>query len=184
MGSKFVSDNKCLECNTNMNVDITAGDYVCPKCGARYDRNEYMTHKMFHASMPVNKNPGKPEKKTGGEVGGMVTNTKKGTCIICKRDDVTIISHEHCSSCWPIGKKFKWNNKKTIAYRKEHPVGQKRGRKPSKTLKGSQIRLPKEKTVIPPSAAVPTEDEFITVEKKIRVKFATAIDIKEIEIVD
>lgn len=67
MDKKFTTDNRCLECDSEMNVDITAGNYVCLNCGAIYDREEYQTYKMFNTSKPVNKNPGKPEKKTEEE---------------------------------------------------------------------------------------------------------------------
>ena len=53
---------------------------------------------------------------------------KKGKCVICGRNNVAIIGHEHCSACYPLGKRFKWNNATTIAYRKIHPVGEGRGR--------------------------------------------------------
>jgi len=140
-----LTGHRCFGCGEYLCYNIAASQYECLKCGKKWDREEYFTI-LTRKELKI------PARKKSKEK----SMSKKGECIICGRTNVTILGRDCCGSCYPIGKKFKWNVEEAKKYRTENPINDR------KATKG--------KTKPARCTSVPVVPEALVLEKGLPVK--------------
>ncbi|MDD5547361.1 MAG: hypothetical protein PHN74_00460 [Candidatus Pacebacteria bacterium] len=198
------SERRCLLCNGKL--ETGAKDYVCSKCGQRYDITEYVeasldeeVKKNYIRELKKQRKATEAEEKKKAKEGmGQQKETekvaennlpekkekeevkvmakKKEVCIICDEKKI-IIAKGCCAADYTLLNKMGGDVEKAKAYRLENPIG-KKGRKAVKTAGEQHPPLPPHHSH-PPAPETPPAFSIVASVKTMTVQVEYKMNVGE-----
>jgi len=116
----------CFGCDATLFYDVDKQQFICKKCGNKYDYNQYnesLKEKKRMRSLTFNKN--KREDLPMEELVKIpITHSprKRGKCAGCSREGMVLMARGLCSICYQVGLRLNFDIKKIQKYREKYPV--------------------------------------------------------------